>query len=58
MTCKYCGNEMTEEEARTPTGQEEYCFGCASENMLMMGYTEAEAYGEYFGKEESDAPDG
>ena len=49
---------MTEEEARTPTGQEEYCFGCASENMLMMGYTEAEAYGEYFGKEESDAPDG
>lgn len=51
MTCQYCNIELTDEELNTPTGQEEYCFACAAENMLMMGYTELEARKEYFGEE-------
>lgn len=53
QTCKYCHNTLTEEEARTPCGQEEYCYSCARDNMLMGGLTEEEAYKEYF-----DATDG
>lgn len=53
MKCKYCKRELTPEEA-TPTGKEEYCYACASENMLMGGLTEEEAYKEYFGDEPSD----